>query len=252
MNPLIMMNILVFIFGICIGSFLNVCIFRIPEGISIVTGPSHCPNCEKRLKWYDMFPIFSWLVLRGKCRFCGEKISVQYPIIEAICGILWVVVFNTFGLSFEALLGCLLASCILALSVIDERTQEIPVAFNIAILILAIFSTAFDTGNLASHIVGAFAISVPLLLIQLATKGRGIGGGDIKLMAVCGLYLGWQRILLAFFLGCLLGSVIHLLRMKLSDKEHILAFGPYLSLGVFIALVWGNTLIDLYLGLLYN
>lgn len=242
--------IMVFLLGTLFGSFLNVCILRIPAGESIVTGRSHCPNCKRRLNWYELFPVFSYIALRGRCAGCKVNISAQYPLIEAANGILWMLVFQRFGLVPEALIGALLASFLLALSLIDERTKEIPPGINMAVLALGIIASAIDYQNLASHIIGAFAISVPTALIFYLSSGRGIGGGDVKLMAACGLYLGWQLIIFAFFTGCFLGAVIHLLRMRLSSKGRVLALGPYLSAGVFIALIWGVRIIDGYIGLL--
>ena len=245
----ILMYIFVFMLGAVIGSFLNVCILRIPAGESIVTGSSHCPKCGERLKWYELIPIFSFLALRGRCKSCKAPISAQYPLIEAVNGVLFLLAFERFGLSPEALTGALLFSALLALSVIDERTQEIPNGFCLFILVLALCQTALDFQNRHSHVIGLFAVSLPLALIFFISRGRALGGGDVKLMAVCGLYLGWGAVLGAFFLGCLLGAVIHLLRMKLSGKNHVLALGPYLSAGVFLVLVWGEALWSAYLSL---
>ena len=245
----VLMYIVIFLFGITIGSFLNVCIFRIPAGESIVFGPSHCPNCGRRLKWYELIPIISFLALRGRCKGCRNAISAQYPLIEATNGVLWVIVFAVMGFSAQAALGCLLSSTLLVLSVIDARTLEIPSGTSIAILVLGAIATGIDYQNWLSHLIGLFAISLPLLLVLLITGGRGIGGGDIKLMAGCGLFLGWKLIILGFFGGCLLGTVIHLGLMAAKKVGRTLSFGPYLSLGVFLAMLWGNKLISWYLGM---
>ena len=132
--------IAIFIFGITIGSFLNVCICRIPLGESIVTAPSHCMSCGSKLKWYDMVPVFSWLVLGGKCRSCKAKISAQYPIVEAANGILYVVVCMVNGLNGQSLLYCLMVSALLVLSVIDWRTYEIPVGINLFLAVLGVIA----------------------------------------------------------------------------------------------------------------
>lgn len=134
MLPDIILYSIIFLFGIVIGSFLNVCIFRIPEKEDIVKTGSHCMSCGYRLKWYDMIPVISFLALRGKCRKCGAKLSVQYPLIEAANGILYVLIVWTGGLGIESLLYCLLASALLVLSVIDFRTYEIPFGINLFIL----------------------------------------------------------------------------------------------------------------------
>lgn len=245
----ILMYIYVFLLGSIIGSFLNVCILRIPAGKSIVTGPSHCPKCGRRLKWYELIPIFSFLALGGRCKGCKTRISVQYPLVETANGILWVIAFWRFGLSPEAPAGALLASALLTLSVIDERTREIPPGINIFIAVLALVATALDFDNWSLHLIGLFTVSLPLALIFFISRGRALGGGDVKLMAVCGLYLGWAGALGAFFLGCLLGAVIHLCRMKFGRGDHVLALGPYLSAGVFIVLIWGEGLWAAYMSL---
>lgn len=251
MNTLpLLMCILVVLFGISVGSFLNVCILRIPAGESIVTGPSHCPQCGRRLRWYELIPILSFLALGGRCAACKTAISPQYPLIEGANGLLWLLCFWVLGFSWQMLLGCFLLSALLTLSVIDARTREIPPGLNWFILVLAVAATALDFQNWLSHLIGFFAVSLPLFLIYTATKGKGIGGGDIKLMAVCGLFLGWQLILLGFFLGCICASVIHVTRMRLKKADRSLSFGPYLSAGVLLALLWGEGLIRWYLALL--
>lgn len=243
----IFLYIVVFIYGLLIGSFLNVLIYRIPKKENIAVVRSHCMKCNYQLKWYDLVPLFSWLFLRGKCRKCGEKISVQYPLIEATNGLLYLLVFYKFGLSIESLLYCLLFSALLALSVIDFRTYEIPVGFNYFILILGLVRLVTDYGNWSNYVIGFLAISTFLFLIIIVSKGRAMGGGDMKLMATCGLLIGWKLIVLAFLLGCILGSIIHIIRMRVSGEDHVLAMGPYLSMGVALAVLFGNQWINWYL-----
>ena len=248
MFPTIFFAIIIFLYGITIGSFLNVCIYRLPKKENIVTTRSHCMSCGYQLKWYDLIPLFSWLVLGGKCRKCKARISVQYPVIEALNGFLWLTIFFVCGVSIETALYCVLASALLALSVIDFRTYEIPFGFNLIIAALGLIRVLTDLTNWTEYAIGFFAVSAPLYLIYIVTKGRGIGGGDIKLMAAAGLLLGWKRIVLALVIGCILGSVIHVIRMKVSKAEHVLAMGPYLSMGIFIAALWGEQLLNWYLG----
>lgn len=242
--------IIIFIFGITIGSFLNVCIYRIPLHQSIVTAPSHCMTCGERLKWYDMVPVFSWLILGGKCRNCKSKISAQYPLIEALNGVLYVVVCTVNGLNLTSLILCLMTSALLVLSLIDWRTYEIPFGINVFLFILGVVATILDSGNILSHLTGMVCVSGFLGILYLASGGRAIGGGDIKLMFACGLILGWQRIILAFLLGCIIGSVIHLIRIRVKGAGHVLAMGPYLAAGIFLAAIWGNSWISWYLSLL--
>ena len=239
--------ITIFLFGIVVGSFLNVCIYRLPERESIVKVPSHCMSCGAQLRWFDLIPLFSWLFLRGRCRRCKAEISVQYPIIEGLNGFLWVFVFLVNGMNVMSVVYCLMTSALLVLSVIDWRTFEIPFGINVFLGILGIVAVVLDKGEWLNHVIGAVCVSGFLLLLYLLSKGRAIGGGDIKLMAACGLLLGWQKSILAFLLGCIVGSVIHLFRMKISKEGHVLAMGPYLAAGIFLAVLFGGQWIHWYL-----
>lgn len=209
---------------------------------------SHCMSCGYHLKWYDMVPIFSFLALRGKCRKCGAKLSVQYPLIEAANGILYVCIVWTGGIGIESLLYCLMASALLVLSVIDFRTYEIPFGINLFILALGLVRAVTDFSNILTYLIGSLSVSIVLAILYYATGGRAIGGGDVKLMAACGLLLGWKLIILAFLLGCVLGALIHVIRMKVSGEGRVLAMGPYLSMGVLIAALWGGRLLTWYFG----
>lgn len=250
MPPEILLYIAVFLYGIVIGSFLNVIIYRVPKKENIATTRSHCMNCGYQLKWYDLLPLFSYAALGGRCRKCKAKISVQYPLIEGLNGMLYLVVFARYGLSIDSLLYCLLFSALLALSVIDFRTYEIHQGFDYFILTLGLIRVVTDLSNWLDYAIGLVAVSAVLFLIFQLTRGAAIGGGDVTLMAATGLLLGWKRNLLAFVLGCILGSVIHLIRMKISKEGRVLAMGPYLSMGAALAALWGNEMIDWYLGML--
>ena len=206
-------------------------------------------NCGYQLAWYDLVPLFSYIFLGGKCRKCKSHISLQYPLVEAINGVLYVLIFLVNGWSIDSVIYCLLTSALIVLSVIDFRTYEIPFGINIFILVLGILRIITDPGNWLTYVTGFFAVSVPLELILLISRGRAIGGGDVKLMAAAGLLLGWKNILLALVLGCIFGSVIHGIRMKVTDADHTLALGPYLALGCMLAALWGNVWIDAYLAL---
>ena len=250
---------IVLIYGIIIGSFLNVCIFRIPEDSSIVVGRSHCMHCNNQLKWYELIPVLSYIFLLGRCRKCKSRISIQYPLIEALNGVFYVLVFYLYGWdSLKAILissaYCLVISALIVLSVIDFRTNIIPVGINIFIAIVGLFIVLVqyfwfgkNTDVVLNHTIGIFAVSLFLLLIFYASHGRGIGGGDIKLMAAAGLVLGWELIILAFFIGCVLAAIIHPIRMKISHLNRVLAFGPYLSVGIVVALLFGKQMLDWYL-----
>lgn len=244
----ILLYVSIFIFGTLIGSFLNVCIFRIPDKENIVSKRSHCPNCGNVLKWFELVPLLSFLILRGKCRYCGNKISIQYPLIEFLNGAACVWIFAVYGFTYYSVICCLCMSTLIVISVIDWRTYEIPIGCNIFIGLLGIIHLIIDPAHLFDYVLGFFIVSGIFLIIYFITKGRGIGGGDIKLMAAAGLLLGWQGVLLALVIGSVAGSMIHLALMKIRNKDRVLAFGPYLSFGIFIAMLYGDVIIDWYTG----
>lgn len=244
-SPEVILYIIVLVYGLVFGSFLNVCIYRIPEGKSIAKERSHCMQCGYQLKWYDLVPVFSYLCLGGKCRKCKTPIAVQYPLVEAANGILYLVVFLVNGFQTSSFLYCFLASALIVLSVIDFRTMEIPLGINIFIFVLGMIRVITDHQNWLTYLIGACVVSGFMAVVILAVNG--FGGGDLKLMAAAGLLLGWQKILLAFLLGCIIGSVCHVIRMKVTKTEHVLAFGPYLAIGIFVAALWGDCLIGWYL-----
>ena len=280
--------LIIFLFGIVFGSFLNVCIYRIPKGENIVSERSHCMECGHELAWYDLVPLFSYIFLKGRCRYCGAKISPQYPIIEALNGIMWCLTFFIVGWEWEAVFICLVIPALIVITVIDWRTYEIPFGANVYIFVVGVLHLAYvlyfalssatgervitDTVEMISedgtgtykielvrrfvagiahgpwyeYVIGFFAVSVPLLGIYYFSKGRGIGGGDVKLMAAAGLVLGWKLALLALIAGCLYGSVIHIIRMKTQGEGSVLAMGPYLSAGILTALWAGGPIIEWY------
>ncbi len=248
-------DIICVFFGIVIGSFINVCIIRIPNKENITTTRSHCMSCGNVIKWYELIPILSYILLKGKCRFCKAKLSVQYPIIELLNGVLYCLIAHIMGLNIQSVLTMALSSALIVIAVIDWRTYEIPFGLNVFIAALGLVLIVVklincDFSGVYSNLIGAVSVSGFLLILYLATKGRGIGGGDIKLMAAAGLFLGWKNIILAFVIGCVLGSIIHIVRMKVSKQDHVLAFGPYLAAGIFIASVCGEKIVDAYLNML--
>lgn len=246
MIPTILIYVYIVICGLLIGSFLNVCIYRIPRNESIVVKRSHCMACETNIKWYDLLPVLSYLCLGGKCRNCKEKISIQYPLIELLnaVGYVWIFIHN--GRNMDSILYSLMYSTLLVLSIIDMRTFEIPIELNYFLGVLGILHLAMHLKDWRTYLIGAICVSGGLLLLYIITKGRGIGGGDIKLMAVAGLLLGWQNIILAFFVACILACVCHITQMIMFHKGRQLAFGPYLSIGIMIATVYGNAILHWY------
>ncbi len=191
--------------------------------------------------------IGSFLPLKEKWGKCNTKLVLRYPIIEVVNGFAYCLVFAFCGFSLNSVCYCLLFSVLLVISVIDWNIYEIPVGCNLFILAVGGIHLFLDYSNWLQYVIGLLSVSGFLTLIYLMTKGRGIGGGDIKLMAGCGLLLGWKLILLAFFFGCLLGTVLHLIRMKIKGAKKRLALGPYLSMGVVIASLWGEQILAWYL-----
>ena len=246
---LIPIYILIFTFGIVIGSFLNVCIIRIPLGQSIVHQSSHCMSCQKKLHWYELIPVFSWLVLKGKCSGCHTPISIQYPLVEAANGLLWLVVFLRYGFTANTVLGCLLVSVLMVASVIDERTKELPLVTTTSVAILGVVRLLIYPQYIKTGIFGMLAVGGFLLILLILSGGSAIGGGDVKLMAGSGLFLGLKLNILAFLLGCVIGSFIHIIRMKFFNAGRELAMGPYLAAGIVLAFLYGNGIIDWYMGL---
>ncbi len=244
---IIFISFLVFILGLLVGSFLNVCIYRIPKGENIAISRSHCMKCGHVLKWYELIPLFSWIIQGGKCRSCKEKISAQYPIIEASNALLWIFILIVWGFRWCTIIYCLCASCMLVISVIDERTKEINNSLILFLLVLGVIRTVLDYSNWLYYLIGLFTVSIPFLIIVIVSKERAMGLGDVFLIGVAGLILGWKHVLLATVIGCALGSIIHLIRMKASKKSNELAFGPYLCLGIYLTILFGNPLIDLYI-----
>lgn len=230
---------------------MNVCIYRIPRKEDIVYTPSHCMNCQKRIKWYDLIPVFSWLILGGKCRYCKVKLAKQYPIVELINGLAYLGIYFLMGLTPQFVLFSILFSTLLVISMIDMRYQIIPNGTVVFLFLVGIASVVLSTHTILDGLIGFFAVSVPLLIIHIVTNGN-MGMGDVKLMAACGLILGWKNILLALMIGSILGSVVGvtMIALKLMSRKQQIPFGPYLSLGIIIAALFGNEIISLYMQLL--
>ncbi|MCD8328768.1 MAG: prepilin peptidase [Ruminococcus sp.] len=247
----------IFIFGAIIGSFLNVCIYRLPTGESIVTGGSHCMTCKEKIKKYDLIPIVSYIILKGKCRSCGAKISPRYMIVEALTGVLYVLTFAYFGINsyVEAALVCMLLSCLIIVFFMDLDTCLInmPVVGGIGLLaviklVLTLTGAAEFSNPLSWQytLFGALVISVPFLLIFLFSKGKALGFGDVMLVLAGGAYLGLKAAIIAAFIGLITGSVAGLISKHRSGSS-MFAFGPWLSLGIAVAAFFGDYLADLYL-----
>jgi leader peptidase (prepilin peptidase) / N-methyltransferase len=255
----------VFILGACVGSFLNVVIYRIPEGLSLLHPPSRCPQCQTKLKFYDNVPIFGWLWLKGRCRYCRHPIAVRYPLIEVATGILFVLTFLAFGWTLQTLGYCLFLSWLLALTMIDLDLMILPNALTQSGVIAGwIFQGAIafsHTPTLASALKGVIAAFIASIIgiwlfdaiRHIGTwvfRQQAMGGGDPKLAAMIGAWLGWEMMLVSSFLACLVGSVIGVggMALGLIGRKQAIPFGPYLALGAAIATFYGGKLLNLYQG----
>ena len=241
--------IVLFLLGLCVGSFCNVLIYRIPKGEEFVKTSSHCMTCGHDLRWFELIPVVSWLVQGGKCRSCGVKLSAQYPLVEAINGIMWLLTGILFRGDWLTIgLYCILFSMLLVLSVIDWRTFTIPNGINLVILILGFVRVITDRGNFLHYFIGMVAVGGVFLLLHILTRGQGLGMGDVKLVGAAGLLLGLPQMILGITLGSLSGAIIHSVRMK-HGADRKLAFGPYLAAGIWLSALVGEPLIDAYLSL---
>ena len=240
----------IFIFGIIVGSFLNVCIYRLPLEESIVTGPSHCMSCKTKIKRYDLIPVLSYIILGGRCRNCKTPISIRYPLIELFNGLVWVLTAFQFGMTIKTLLVAFLMSALIVVGFMDWDTQLINIPVCVIIAILGIARIIFvQEQNIVQYLLGGVIISVPLLLIYLISKGKAMGGGDIYFMAATGLFLGFKLVLLATFLGVVSGAITGVV-IKYVKKTNQIAFGPFLSLGVATAALYGEQIFSWYINLL--
>ncbi len=239
-----------FLLGCCIFSFLNVVIYRLPKKMDFVTGRSACPFCGHVLGAPDMVPVLGWVFLGGKCRYCKAGISVRYPLVELVGGIAAVLCSYHYGVNPRAIIAFLFLCVLTVVSFVDMDTMEIPFSLVIAAALMGVLSALFFPEiSFVERVIGIFCVSVPLYLLTVAVPGA-FGGGDIKLMAACGIFLGWKLNLLALFLGVMGGGIygFWLLAAKRKKRTDHFAFGPFLCLGMAAALFWGEKILDWYLG----
>jgi leader peptidase (prepilin peptidase)/N-methyltransferase len=271
-----MILVIVLVFGLLVGSFLNVCIARLPQELSIVTPRSYCPRCKVPIVWYDNIPLVSFIALRAKCRNCGLPISWRYPLVELLNGLLYLQAYNRFGLSGEAGVAMALCSAFIVITFIDLDHQIIPDVITIpgmliGLLVAPLFMSALDppmafglgrlmpsagtylTGAMNS-LVGLVLGGAPLFLIgwlwEKLRKVEAMGGGDVKFMGMVGSFLGWKGAYLTIMLGALSGSIVGvaLIALKKHQADKVIPFGPYLALGALLSLFSGPDIIEWYFG----
>ena len=249
-NPL---EILSFIVGICIGSFLNVCIYRLPMSKSLIHPGSMCPSCENPIHFYDNIPIISYLWLRGKCRFCSTPISIRYPLVEAMSGLLCLGVFLKFGPTTQAVIYFAFIATLLAITFIDIDHRIIPDIISLpGIPIFFLASLALPTLTYLDSLLGILAGGGILYLVAFAysllTKKEGMGGGDIKLLAMIGALIGWKGVFFTIFVSSAVGTISGMVIMLMTRQSMKLAvpFGPFLAIGAITYIFFGSQLLAFY------
>jgi leader peptidase (prepilin peptidase) / N-methyltransferase len=250
-------EVFAFLMGLCIGSFLNVCIYRLPASQSIVHPRSKCPNCNTLIPFYDNIPLLSYLWLRGQCRHCKVKISLRYPIVELLGGLFALATYLKFGLGFETLIYYLFIAALLAVTFIDIDHRIIPDVITlpgIPIGFAASFALPAITYKdaLLGILIGGGSLFLVAWLYSLLTKKEGMGGGDIKLLAMMGGVVGWQGVLFTIFVASLVGSLAGFAAMLHSRRGMKLAvpFGPFLSIGAILYIFFGTQLLHWYFNIL--
>jgi leader peptidase (prepilin peptidase)/N-methyltransferase len=236
-------------FGLAFGSFLNVCILRLPHERSLLRPPSSCPHCHHVIEWRDNVPVLSWLLLRGRCRWCKANISAQYPLIEALVAALWVAAALYYGINLHALTAAIFATILLGIAVTDARHYLIPDEFSFGGLALGLLLSLRDGApGLLNALLGA-AVGFGLLYAVAVVgkwvfKEEAMGGGDIKMMAMVGAFVGWKGVLLTIFLGALLGTAVFVpLTLK---KKRLVPFGVFLAIGAAVTFVAQDAILAWY------
>lgn len=260
-------SILAFIFGSCVGSFLNVCISRMPKQESVVWPSSHCPKCKKRIPSYDNIPFISYILLGAKCRFCKAKISLRYPFVELLTALMFVALFKRFGLTYEFFIYIFFVSSLIIASFIDIDHRIIPDEISVGGLILGFILVSvrgiclkplgFDfrpmINSFLGIIVGGGIIYLTGFIFDLVYfkllkrppiqgETESMGGGDVKFLAMIGAYLGWVSALLTFFIAPFFAFVIGVINL-LKKKDHTVPYGPFLSIGALVSLFWADKII---------
>jgi leader peptidase (prepilin peptidase)/N-methyltransferase len=256
-------KLLVFVCGAVIGSFLNVLIYRLPKGRSIIVPGSYCPNCTASINWYDNIPILSYVILGGRARCCKARISFRYFAVELITAAAFLMLYLFFGACAKFFAYCLFVSALIAITFIDIETQEIPDEISVGCLIAglalsAVFPPVIGESSWLGGFLGSFygclagSISIYAMGVigEFVFRKEAMGGGDVKLLAMVGSFLGWKMALLTFFLAPAFGSVAGII-VKIRNGKDIIPYGPYLSLGAVVSMLWGNKILHfLFYGML--
>lgn len=251
----VLTDVLIFILGLIVGSFSNVCIYRIPRNESIIYPASHCPKCRSNISPKDNIPLLSYVLLKGRCRNCKSKISIQYPIVELITGLIYLLIYLIYGFSIQTLIYIVLASALIIVAFIDLNEQIVPDVISlpgiVIGLIISFFVPYISFINSGLGVVAGGGIILIIGLVgSVIFKKEAMGGGDVKLAAMIGAFLGWRYIVISLFLGFFLGALagIFLIISKIKSREDVVPFGPFIVLGSFITLLWGGKILRWYIG----
>ena len=249
-----MLNVISILFGAIVGSFLNVCILRLPKEESIVWPGSHCPQCKTPIQFYDNIPLVSYMLLKGRCRHCHRAISFQYPLIEGITALTSLILFMKFGLSLSYLFYVLFVDALIVVTVIDLYHQIIPDGISlpgigVGLLASLILPQLTFFNSLMGVLFGSGSLFLVSAYYEWLRKKEGMGLGDAKLLAMIGGFLGWKAVILTILLGSLIGSIIgvSIMILKGKDFKYAIPFGPFLSVGAVISLFYGENIIRWYL-----
>ena len=251
-------SLVIFLFGLVVGSFLNSIIYRLSTGESFLFKRSFCPHCKHQLSWQDLIPLLSFIFLRGKCRYCHQKISWQYPLVELATGILFFLILN-FSTQPGGVILFVVSCFLIVIFVYDLKHYVIPdkiiypaiLVFGIWYLVSSIFFNTYTKYEILNTIYSAFGAAAFFLAIVLISRGKWMGMGDVKLAFLMGLFLSSPKILVALFLAFLVGAIIGvgLIAAQKKTLKSEVPFGPFLVTGTFIALFWGGNIINWYLHL---
>jgi leader peptidase (prepilin peptidase)/N-methyltransferase len=252
----LIVTVFVFFFGMAVGSFLNVCIYRLPESLSLIHPRSMCPSCKAKIAFYDNIPVLSYLLLRGRCRHCTTSIPLRYPVVELAAGLFSVAIFTRHGLHWEGFLLYALVAALLVITFVDIDHQIIPNVITYPGIVIGFISSFFvESISYKESLLGIGVGAGILLLVALGyyflTKTEGMGGGDVKLLAMVGAFLGWKAAIFTIFVGSAVGTLLGIavaLQTRKGRKTAI-PFGPFLSLGALIYLFHGPEIVDWYISL---
>jgi len=253
-NELFFAYIFVFITGICIGSFLNVCIHRLPLEKSVIHPPSACPKCSHQIKWYENLPLLSYIILGGKCSSCKVPISIRYPFVELIAGIFSILSFIKFGFTPFFFIYTIFIYSLIVITFIDFDHQIIPDVISLPGIILGFLFSFIPGGitwsdSLTGILLGGGIFYAVAFLFYFLFKKEGMGGGDIKLLAMIGAFLGWKSVPFVIFASALVGAVagISFIILTKSEKGIPIPYGPYLAIAALIYLFYGERIVSFYL-----